>query len=94
VTTEWRNHTIVLQTVEVEAESRPLGDHKGGEAENDPAAQVREGCCIETITRPLGNHKGGEDDPVMILSRECPKLNATTTKSIHQSLASRGRKKI
>ena len=53
-----------MQTVEVEAESRPLGDHKGGEAENDPAAQVRKGCYIETITRPLGNHKGGEDDPV------------------------------
>ena len=63
-TMEWRNHAIVLQTVEVEAESRPLGDHKEGEAENDPAAQVREGCYIETITRPLGNHKGGEDDPV------------------------------
>ena len=49
-TMEWRNHAIVLQTVEVEAKSHPLGDHKGGD---DPTARTCNGCCTEIETRPL-----------------------------------------
>jgi len=67
-TMEWRNHAIVLQTVEVEAESRPLGDHKGGD---DPTARTCEGCT-KIESRPLGNHKGGEaeNDPAARMREE------------------------
>jgi len=67
---EWCNHAIVLRTVEVEAKSCPLGDHKGG---NDPPARTCEGCCTEIETRPLGNRKGGEaeNDPAVRMHKRC-----------------------
>jgi len=45
-TMEWRNHAIALRAAKIE-DIRPLGNRKGGEAENDPAAQVREGCYVK-----------------------------------------------
>jgi len=69
-TMEWHNHAIVLQTVEVKAKSRPLGDHK---EEDDPTARTCEECCTEIETRPLGNCKGGEaeNDPAVRMQEGC-----------------------
>jgi len=69
-TMEWHNHTIILRTVEVEAESCPLGDHKGGD---DPTTRTCDGCCTEIETHPLGNRKGGEaeNDPAARMHEGC-----------------------
>lgn len=47
-TMEWHNHAIALRTAE-NKETCPLGDCKGGEAKNDPAAQARKGPCAEVM---------------------------------------------